>query len=75
MKNRHKPKNSAKQKAKNDSSFVTNKSSNKTEDKSMSDINKINDEALKNVTGGMAGIVDTGTDQNAVIRSGAGKGA
>ena len=32
----------------------------------MSDMNKLNDEALKNVTGGMAGIVDTGTDQNAV---------
>ena len=40
----------------------------------MSDMNKLNDEALKNVTGGMAGIVDTGTDQNAVVRSGAGKG-
>ena len=38
----------------------------------MSDMNKLNDEALKNVTGGMAGIVDTGTDQNAVVRSGAG---
>ena len=40
----------------------------------MSDMNRLNDEALTNVTGGMAGIVDTGTDQNAVVRSGAGKG-
>ena len=39
----------------------------------MSNMNRLNDEALKNVTGGMAGIVDTGTDQNAVVRSGAGK--
>ena len=36
----------------------------------MSDMKKLNDEALTNVTGGMAGIVDTGTDQNAVVRSG-----
>ena len=39
----------------------------------MSNMNRLNDEALKNVTGGMAGIVDTGTDQNAVVRCGAGK--
>ena len=39
----------------------------------MSDMNKLSDKALENVTGCMAGIVDTGTDQNAVVRSGAGK--
>jgi type IV secretory pathway TrbL component len=42
------------------------------EDKTM--MNKINDEALKNVTGGTKRTVDTGTSQNAAVRSGAGKG-
>ena len=36
-------------------------------------MNKLSDESLKNVTGGIAGIVDTGTNQNAVVRCGAGK--
>ena len=37
-------------------------------------MNKINDEALKNVTGGARRIVDTGTSQNAAVRCGAGLG-
>ena len=40
----------------------------------MTDMNKINDEALKNVAGGTKRTVDTGTSQNAAVRSGAGKG-
>ena len=54
--------------------MATDRAEAHTEDKTMSDMKKLNDEALTNVTGGMAGIVDTGTDQNAVVRSGAGKG-
>ena len=40
----------------------------------MSDLNKINDEALNQVVGGVKRIVDTGTSQNAAVRDGAGKG-
>ena len=37
-------------------------------------LNKINDEALKNVTGGTKRTVDTGTSQNAAVRVDAGLG-
>ena len=40
----------------------------------MSDLNKINDEALNQVVGGVKRVVDTGTSQNAAVRDGAGKG-
>ena len=39
----------------------------------MTDINKINDESLDNVSGGVKRVVDTGTSQNAAVRDGAGK--
>ena len=37
-------------------------------------MNKINDEALETVVGGARRTVETGTSQNAAVRSGAGKG-
>ena len=39
----------------------------------MSEMNKINDEALEQVSGGATRFVDTGTKQNAAVRAGAGK--
>ena len=39
----------------------------------MTDMNKINDAALNDVVGGVRRTVDTGTDQNAAVRCGAGK--
>ena len=36
--------------------------------------NKISEEALEQVSGGVRRIVDTGTSQNAAVREGAGKG-
>ena len=48
---------------------------NEMEDNKMStEMNKINDEALDNVVGGVKRVVDTGTSQNAAVRDGAGKG-
>ncbi|MBP3877921.1 MAG: SH3 domain-containing protein [Lachnospiraceae bacterium] len=38
------------------------------------EINKINDEALDQVVGGVKRTVNTGTSQNAAVRAGAGKG-
>ena len=38
------------------------------------EFNKISEEALEQVSGGVRRIVDTGTDQNAAVREGAGKG-
>jgi hypothetical protein len=39
----------------------------------MSDMNKINDQQLEDVVGGVKRVVDTGTSQNAAVRDGAGK--
>ena len=39
----------------------------------MTDMNKLNEAALEQVTGGVRRKVDTGTSQNAAVRSGAGK--
>jgi len=38
------------------------------------EFNKISEEALEQVSGGVRRIVDTGTSQNAAVREGAGKG-
>jgi bacteriocin-like protein len=38
------------------------------------EFNKINDEALEQVSGGVKRTVDTGTSQNAALREGPGKG-
>ena len=38
------------------------------------EFNKINEEALENVVGGVKRTVDTGTSQNAALRDGPGKG-
>ena len=40
----------------------------------MTEMNKINDAALEEVTGGATRTVNTGTSQNAAVRCGAGKG-
>ena len=38
------------------------------------EFNKISEDALEQVSGGVRRIVDTGTSQNAAVREGAGKG-
>jgi uncharacterized protein YraI len=43
------------------------------EENKMTEMNKINEAALEQVTGGARRRVDTGTSQNAAVRSGAGK--